>query len=200
MLFETDRYNAFQITADGFNYKGSSYLFDEISHLFFSHVLTTQRLNFVKVGQPESAYLHIILSSRKKLKLSFDEFSFWMGFNFNKKKDIKNLVHLYAFLAKKTFANRLEHYLRQISENGYFVYDNCRFYPNNKIVFRKKEFPVKSSSFMKRCGYVGMRPKSGIVDKIIWEMSIINLPQFNTETDPDIIFHLLEKYLGLKWS
>lgn len=201
MLFEKSQYNVFQVTADGFIHKGSSYRFDEITNLFFSRVMTTQRMNFVKVGEAESAYLHITLSSGKKIKLSFDESSLFMGLNFNKQKDIKNLIDLYAFLAEKTFANRVRPYLQQINERGYFEHDECRFYPRDKIVFRNKEFPIRSSQFLKGYGYIELRPKDyGLVNKIMREISLTKLPQFSTQTDSDVIFYLLEKHFGLKWS
>ncbi len=204
MLFETEKanYNSFQLTQDGFNYKGSSYKFNCVAHLFFSWKLTTQRLNFAKVGEAESAYLQIIMSDGKTIKLSFNEAG-WIiyGWNSNKKNDIKNLVELHAVLSAKTFSARLVQYQEQITKDGYFSYDGCLFYPSEKIVFRNKEFLVASGTFLKGTNYIEMRPKKyTIVNRILREVYLMKVPRVNTQTDSDVIFYLLKRYFGVQWS
>lgn len=46
-----------------------------------------------------------------------------------------------------------------------------------------------------------MRKKDfGMLDKIKREVSVTKIPQFSTVTDTDVIFHLLEKHMGLRWK
>jgi len=44
----------FRLEADSFYWKEKLFLVSEIKHLFFKRVLTTQRMNFVKVGDHHS--------------------------------------------------------------------------------------------------------------------------------------------------
>lgn len=201
MFFSSDQYKAFHVTDTGFSHKGSTYKFHEITDLFFSRVLTTQRLNFVKVGEGESAFLRVTTADGKVIKLSFDESSLFIGLNFSKKKDIENLITLYTFLANGTFSFRLEPYITQIEKFRYFTHDECQFFPRDRIVFRGKSFPITSSQFLKGYGYIELRPKEdGIGNKIMREITLTKTRQFNTQTNTDVVFYLLENYFGLKWE
>ena len=201
-MFSKRQYKLFQIEDNGFKYKDELYGFDDIKHLNFSLIHTTHRVNLVKMGESDSSYLQIILNSGKKIKLSFDEYGMSMGFNRVSQTDIKNLTDLYMFLAKTTFQNRISKYINEISEKGYFLYDGCKFYPEErKIVFKNKEFFVAESSFLKGGGYIEMRKKNfRVIDKIAREVSLGKIPQFRTQTDPDVIFALLDHYFGLRWK
>jgi hypothetical protein len=200
-FFEKKQSRKFQRTDDGFVYKGTHHALSEIQHLFFNRVVTTQRMNFVKMGEAESALLLVTLRDGQKIKLSFDEAGLFMGFNSNKKDDIQFLIDLYLDFANKTFQQRAEQYLTQVQYTGYFVYDGCKFYPRDKIVFKDKEFPIQSSSFLKSYGYIEMRPKDyGLMNKVLREVTFTKIPQFNTQTDSDVIFYILDEHFGLKWS
>ena len=200
-FFEKNQSRKFQRTDDGFVYKCTHYALSEIQHLFFNRVVTTQRMNFVKMGEAESALLLVTLRDGQKIKLSFDEAGLFMGFNSNKKDDIQFLIDLYLDFANKTFQQRAEQYMTQVQYTGYFVYDGCKFYPRDKIVFKDKEFPIQSSSFLKSYGYIEMRPKDyGLMNKVFREVTFTKIPQFNTQTDSDVIFYILDEHFGLKWS
>ena len=201
MSSEKKQYDAFQLTSDGFIYKDSQYRIGEVLHLYFHRVRTVQRRNFVKLGEAESAYLGITLLSGKQIVLSFDESTILYGFNLDKKDDFKNLMNLYIFLSEKTFANRLQPYLNQIQSAGYFVFGECRFYPRDKIVFRSKEFPLHSTTFLKSYGCIEMKLKdSTFLDKVVRHLPFTATPQFGTQVDSDVIFYLLDKHFGLRWG
>ena len=72
-MFHKRQYKKIQIHETGFTYKGQSHSFEEIEHIFFERTITTQRMNFVKVGEPESGRLILTLEAGQKIKLSFDE-------------------------------------------------------------------------------------------------------------------------------
>jgi hypothetical protein len=211
MLFESEekRNRAFVLGEYDFTYKGNSYSFDEIAHLFLSYKKTTHLYAGVrKTGETDSVDLQLVLTSGVKIKLSVDEevqFLIIYTRYTKKKEDINNILSLFEILCRRTFSNRAKYYIRQLNDSGYFVYDGCYFYPPNKIVCRSKEFFLANSRFLKGSGYIEMRPKEdGIADKVsrglARELSIGKVPRFNTQTDPDVIFFLLDKYFYLKWS
>lgn len=202
-MFERNQYNAFSLDPDlgTFSYQGLTYRFEEVAHLLLYRVQTTQRVNLVKVGTPEKATLILTLANGKEIGLKFDESTFFMGINRNKKDDIKNLFDTYVFLSKMTFEARLQPYLNQIRDKGYFVYENCRFVPGEKIVFRDKEYPIKGTTFLQRYGVIEMRaPTYGLMDRLVRVGSTKNVPQFTTLQDQDVLFYLLEKYFSsVRW-
>lgn len=200
-MLDKSQYRAFHTDGDSLHYKGVRYALSDIAHIEFANVLTTHSVNLVETGKTASAALRIVLHSGRAINLSFDEWSLLNWFRSKTKEDIGNLNALYQFLATKTFAQRLQFYMAQVSQRGYFEYDECKFYPGDKIVFRRKEFPIRSSSFLKGSGYVELRPKNWtILDKIKREASFTKIPQFNYVTDTDVIFHILERSFGLGWN
>jgi hypothetical protein len=203
MLFAKDKKLFPEVTERGLSYKWSSYRFEEISHLVFTHSSTTINVNFVKRGDLDRVQLSIILTNGEKIEISFNEANTWADVSFAKKKtiEINSLVDLYVSVAKTTFVNRLQYYLRQLDERGYFLYEDCRFYPGDRIVFRNKDFHLRSTKFLKGYGRIEMYPKEETILGKINRTWVITLPPlFKTEIDPDVISYLLEKYFGLKWS
>ncbi|MFH1495669.1 MAG: hypothetical protein ABIG70_12845 [Pseudomonadota bacterium] len=213
-MSDQDQYNTFQINVNdnSFTFKGSTYRFDEIAKLALYRVRTTQTLNYiVKVGEPESATLFIALYTGKEISLSFDESGFFLGFNHDKKVDINNVIDLYNYLSEKTFSSRLQPYLNQVNDKGYFDFphgdpkNQCRFYPGDKIIFRDKEYPIRNSRFESRYGCIEIHKKNSglfgkIVENVMNEVSPQNTPLIMTLADTDVIFFLLEKFFGsIKW-
>ena len=198
---ESSQYKAFHVDADGLHYKGSRYTLDEIAHLRFANVTTSHSVNFVEIGKSQGAGMWIELQDRSIIKLSFDEARLLNIFNSRTKADIKNLGDIYVYLAERTFAHRLQHYMGQVVSKGYFEYDGCKFFPSKKITFRRKEFPLQSSTFLKGSGYIELRPKPWtIFHRILREFTFTKIPQFSYIRDADVIFHILERDFGLRWE
>ena len=143
--------------------------------------------------------MHLTMSSGQKVVISVDEQGVF--FNSNKSSEIKKIVEFYSYLTQFTFDRRVSFYESQIKKNGYFEYDQCRFYPRRKIVFRGRDFNLSETSFLKSYGSVEMRKKDfGFLDKIKREVSLTKIPQFSTITDTDVIFYLLEQHFSLRWN
>ena len=192
----------FQLTDDGFVWKGECLGFDSIRHLAFAWIRTTQRSNFVKVGEPEEAQLLITLNDGRRVFLRIDEQTILFGLNVDRKEDIQGLKDLYLHLLSTSFEYRMEHYLRELRDKGYFTYDECRFCPEERtIYFRRRAFPVGTCNFLKGNGYVEIKEKEmTFLDKVKRELLSWKVPQFNTQTDPDVIFLLLDRLFGLRWN
>jgi len=197
-MFEKSKYKKFELVNDGIFYKNEYHSFDSVKHLHFERVITTERMNFVKVGEPESAILKIELSSGEIVKLKFDESTIFIGVNFNKQDEIQNLINLYLDLCKKTFLYRLESYEKQVEKEGFFIYEKCHFFPQTKIVIKNKEYLTRDNDFLKCPGYILIKKKNQtVIDKAKYKW---NPPFFETKTDTDVIFFLLGEHFGLKWK
>lgn len=194
-----EKFKDFNLSGNTFSWKGRTYDISAIKHIAFYRAITTHKTNFVETGKTEKAQMTLTFNSGQNLNVSIDEQGIF--FNKNKTQQIETLAEFYGFLLHVTFERRVKFYEEQIERNGYFVYDECHFYPHKKVVFRGKDFDVNTSSFLRSYGYIEMRKKDyGVLDKIKREVSLTKIPQFNTLTDTDVIFHLLDKHMGLRWK
>lgn len=190
-----------QISEDGITYKKNNYSFHDIRHIFFARMRTTQRMNFVKVGEPETVGLSLTMTDGIDIEVSSDERSIFIGLNKNRKDEIKDIIGLYMYLSQITFSNRLLFYEEQIQRQGYFEIGECRFYPSDRVTFRDKEFPVNTTRFLKGYGTIELRKKDyRWTDRLKRELGIGKIPLFLTLTDTDVVFYMLEKYFGLTWE
>lgn len=197
-FLQNSQYKKFYIAEDreSLNYKGTVYKFSDITHLYFSHSITRHSINLIETGKTEDVFLKIFLANGRSIKLAFTEI-----YKSKTRENLDNLISLYQFIAENTFNQRLQLYLCQVQKYGYFEYDECKFYPNDKIVFKNKSFPINSSSFLKGGGVIELRPKNWtIFDRIKRETTLTKIPQFCYETDSDVIFYILDKYFNLRWS
>jgi hypothetical protein len=194
-----EKFKDFNLSGNSFSWKDRKYDVSRISHVGFYRSITTHKTNFVETGKTEKAKLTLTFDNGQTLNLSFDELGiFW---NKNRTQQIQNLADFYGYLSHITFDQRVKFYEDQIKQNGYWLYDDCYFYPRKKVVFRGKDFEVSSSSFLRSYGYIELRKKDfGMLDKIKQEVSLTKIPQFSTITDTDVIFHLLEKHMDLRWN
>jgi hypothetical protein len=194
-----ENFKDFNLSGNTFSWKGRVYDINAISHIGFYRAITTHKTNFAETGKTEKAVLTLTFNSGQTLNISIDEQGVF--FNKNRTQQIGTLADFYGFLLHVTFERRVKFYEEQIERNGYFVYDECYFYPHKKVVFRGRDFDVNTSSFLRSYGSIEMRKKDyGVLDKIKREVSLTKTPQFNTLTDTDVIFHLLDKHMGLRWK
>jgi hypothetical protein len=205
MMGQRKRYEQFEILDNNtFRWKKERFGFDAIRHLMFGSIKTIQRQNFVKVGEPEEAHLFITLVDCREIHLYFDEQTIFFGSNTNKQQDIRNLEELYKHLLQLSYKYRRNHYLKELEEHGYFYYDECSFHPKEKtIIFRlNQEFPIATTNFIKSPYVIVLEEKRELTfwEKVKRELSLGKSPQFNIQTDPDVILALLEELFGLQWE
>lgn len=194
-----EKFKDFNLSGKSFSWKNRTYDINTISHIGFYRAITTHKTNFVETGKTEKAILKLTLDNGQAVSISIDEQG--ILWNKNRAQQIQTLADFYGFLMNVTFDRRVKFYEDQIERNGFWLYDECYFYPHRKVVFRGRDFDVTSSSFLRSYGYIEMRKKDfGVLDKIKREVSLTKIPQFNTTTDTDVIFHLLDKHMGLRWN
>jgi hypothetical protein len=194
-----EKFKDFSLSGNSFSWKNRTYDIDTISHIGFFRAITTHKTNFVETGKTEKAILTLTLSNGQTVNISIDEQGFlW---NKNRAQQIQTLADFYGFLMHVTFDRRLKFYEDQIGRNGFWLYDECHFYPHKKVVFRGRDFDVDTSSFLRSYGNIELRRKDyGVLDKLKREVSLTKIPQFSTLTDTDVIFHMLDKHMGLRWN
>lgn len=194
-----EKFRDFNLTETTFAWKNRTYAIESIAHISFFRSITTHKTNFVETGKTEKAAVTLSMDNGQTVQMSIDEQGmFW---NKDLSSQIQALADFYGFLMHVTFDRRLQFYEDQIESRGFWVYDECQFFPGEKIVFRGREFHLRDSTFLRSYGSIEMRKKDfGVLDKLKREVSLTKIPQFSTLTDTDVIFHMLKEHMGLTWG
>ena len=76
---------------------------------------------------------------------------------------------------------------------------DCKFFVNDKkIRIKNTDYHLADWNFMKGATYICVEKKQKDFMSALKKMW--DIPQFTTIFDEDIIFQLLDKYMGLRWS
>jgi hypothetical protein len=143
----------------------------------------------------DAATLVITTDAGSKIPLGFEGVTSYFA------RHIANLKHLHAFLSYQSFSYRVERYLEEVKAQGFFTYDNCRFYPRRSIVCGSKEIPVGAAKLRKGNGFIELRKKDRtFLDDVKHRLHLSRWPRISTENDGDVIFHLLDKLFGQRWK
>ena len=148
--------------------------------------------------------LELSLKNGEKLKIKSED---WDDLNpagiilsklHNKDEERNNIFMVYQKLCQRTYQQRLDLYLSQIKDHGYFVYNECKFYPSEKIVFRDLEFKLNEIQYINHGNGVEIKRKSGFSIKEKLKFELTKYPQFMITTDTDVIGVLLDKLFGMR--
>lgn len=186
-----------RLDGDILHYKETPYPFSEITHLRFARTNLTTYMVPVKLGTEGSAALIIEFTSGEQIK--FVEKPGW--FLTSEQSRIDGIVALYVHLSKATFQSRLNKYLSDADQRGYFVYSGYMFYLSRRvIVLDKREFSTENTNFMRANNYIELQPKNyGLMHKLKREIWSTKIDGIDTLTDTDVIFVILEHFYGLRW-
>lgn len=185
------------LSDNAFTLNGTNYPFSGFKHIEFLWIKTTERLNFVKVGEPEEAILDIIMDSGNKVRMKINESTIIMGWNRDRQDDIFYMMEIHEKLMKRTAQIRLNKYLDVRRTKGYFEYLEWQLIPPNSFIYKGRTYKINDYKLMKGKNYISFEKKDkNMIERLGEAWSV---PYFETVRDPDIIFFLLEKEFGLKW-
>jgi hypothetical protein len=203
---ESRQFESFAIGDSGIAHGDNLYDFSEIKSIQFRRIHTTQYVYWSKAGECEMVQLKIFLLNGSSINLSFNESYFFLGLNSNKKTWIERLIKTYGDLSSKTFQLRLTKFENQLDKFGFFIYDGARFVPSESLIVCKgKRFLVQEDRCLKSYGEIEfIKNENNFMNrfkrKLIEETVPSFLPKISTLDDTDVLFHLLDKHFGMKWS
>ena len=184
-----------------FTWKNRIYKIDQIEHLSFDWINTTERVYGAKAGEYQQVCLHIGLLNNQKLDMRITEKRSFMamsipGLKHDKKESIEEMKGLYRRLLQLSFESRLSNYLRSIDVDGFMRYGKCRFSPKEKtICFKNRKFVAAETKFTKTGTFIKMEPTSLRGFKKIAKTAV-----FDSSKDTDILFAVLDKWFGIRWA
>jgi len=195
----------FILLHDGFIFKGRQYSDSDIINIRLSNVNLDYRYGgLFHAADVKIVTLELSLKSGEELKIKSED---WDQLNpagivislfRDKDKERNDIFMVYQQLCQRTFRQRLDLYLNQLNDHGYFMYNECKFYPSDKIVFRDIEFKISESQFISHGNGIEIKRKGGfsISEKLKFELT--KYPQFMITTDTDVIRVLLDKLFGMR--
>ncbi len=134
-----EKWKNLSVFEDGFQYKKDYYSFKDINSLEFQFVETNVTVNFQKAGKDYEAHLKINLidggpSITADCNGSITKYP-------KRSAELKSIqiYCVYYELAKRSYTYRINKYLEHLNNNGYFIYDSSKFYPDGRIISENKE-------------------------------------------------------------
>ena len=200
-FFEKNQFKEFSILENSIVYKGIEYQNSEIKHIEYISESLTYRINFViTTNASNRAVLRLHLSNGKLIAIQFDECGFLIGFNFDKKQEIRKLDDIFNYLSQSTLMNRAKQYIEQLEHDGYYSYKKYKFYPKTRIItYKNKSFDVSTSNFISLWSTFEVRDRVwGAKEKLAWEVYLLKKYIIRIDKDADVFYYLLRKYMKLK--
>lgn len=195
----------FTLLSDGFIINGRQYNDTDITNLYLSNVNMDYRYGgLIHAADVKIVTFELSLKNGEKLKIKTED---WDQLNpagiilsklRDKDKERQEVFTVYQQLCKRTFQQRLDLYLSQIKDHGYFVYDECKFYPYDKIIFRDLEFKISDLLFINHGNGIEIKRKTGFSIREKMKFELTKYPQFMITTDTDVIRVLLDKLFGMR--
>lgn len=187
---------------DGFSFKGRRLSDSDISNLSLTYVRTNvKRSGLFDAGSYDTITLIIYTKSGEDFKIVTQGGHAPDVLILKEKTEEKHdIISIYSALCKRTFEQRLDHYISQLEANGYFFYCDTKFYPAEKKIVQGDNAFYLSDCWLEKDGYfiAIQKSKTSITEKLkkAWDGG----PGFTTTVDSDVIHFLLDKLFGLKWS
>jgi len=188
----------FKITNKTFEWKRKTYLISDIKSISYNRIKTKHSINLAPTGESEEAEIIITNKNGKEIYIFVDEAGIYL--HKNKKEELAEIYYLYEYLSEMTFDNRLKLYENEIDLCGVFKYQKWIFDPKNKsVIIKNKTYTQADYKILKSDNFLVLEKRiKKTVDKLKTAWS--GDPEIKTLKDSDVIFTLLKKYMGWKWS
>lgn len=188
---------SFELTDDGFLYRGISYNFDEIRDVKrYRQVLETK---YVMVGSDHTHGISIMFEMNSGEKVQLTEQPTLLSSS--KIEKVDEIEKIYAIVSEKTFQTRAQKYLDQVSKRGFFEYSGWHFYPDKRKIVdyeNRRSYQINSIKMLKSYGYIKIENKvESIGEKI--SKKIKGSVGINTLNNTDVFFALLKHFFKLEW-
>ena len=196
----------FIIDRTNFKWQNQPYAYDAIRHLTFYWKMYKLYLNGMPLDK-EEAFLEITLSNGQKFKEDFGLHGFKKAiyliplggaiFNATTKahKNCLTLAAAHRFVAQRTFEQRYLYYLDQLKKNGYFLYDNKRFFSDGRIETKNMdEFHISNDVLSDLKSYeITLSKEKKAIQQWAHDIGInISALKITTKTDGDVFSALLQ--------
>lgn len=194
----------FVVTEDGFLYRGRTYkLADVIETRSYRVIHQTRHIPVgVTVSHNPAFSFMLVMWDGEALQVT-EQSTLLSSSN---QARIDELQKSYDFICESTFQQRVQKYVKQVDENGYFEYADWRFSPNEKKIVDTasgKGYSVSELQFLRSYGFIELVPfnESLLAKTLRKSKQELSGKRFGigTLSDGDVFFVLLAHYFNIKW-
>lgn len=194
----------FDVSDDGFSYKGRPYKLSDVEEIRSYRVMHQTRQIPMGASENHNPAISFIIKMRDGESIQVTEQSTLISSSNNKR--VEHLQATIDYITKKTFGQRVAKYLAQIEGNGYFDYGTWRFSTSQRKIIDMtsgKGYLASELNFLRSYGFIEMVPKNeSLVEKVLRKSKQeISGKRWGIGTlvDTDVFFSLLEHFFKLKW-
>jgi hypothetical protein len=190
--------SALALREDALVYQGQARPLSSIAHLRFARMEVTTYMVPVKLGTEGSVGLVIEFTNGDQLY--FREKPGWVLTSSQHKID--GIIELYDHLARSTYEQRLNAYLQELEQRGYFDYSGHQFHAATRSIrVGDRHLTSENTEFLRHYNYIELKPKQeGFLRKAQMKVWGGKVQSVDVLTDTDVFFALLAHFYGLRWN
>ena len=187
----------FELEDEGIKYRHRYYRFDDVVEI--KAVRHTLEKKFVGLGSDFhcSIAIAIYVQSGEELRVT-EKQTLLSNANINIVQIIENQ---FTIISEKTRLNRLNKYVEQVENAGYYEYSGWNFYPQQQLiknVKRDKSYNIDSVVLSRKPLYIEVKMRNtGAGLEMIKNLGA-KIEAIDTLTDTDIFFILLDHFFNIK--
>jgi hypothetical protein len=189
----------FKLTDNGFHYRGINYKLDDVKETRIYKIVS--KVNTIGIGTTNISYsISILFEMKTGEHVQLTEQPTWLS---NSKIDkVEQIQNIFNIVSEKTFQNRVEKYLTQVYQQGYFEYAGWRYYPEQKKIIdmgNNRAYSTQTTKFLRSYDYITVVDESdGLSEKIKAKLS--GYAKISTLADTDVFYTLLKHFFSLEWK
>ncbi len=188
----------FAVLDNGFKYNNKFYSFNDIVETRI--IKSIHELKVVGVGSNYSHSISIVIGIKSGEFLQVTEQPTWTYDS--KLNHVQHIERMFSNISKKSWDNRLQKYIKQVNNSGYFEYNGWRLYPDKNMIEsieNNKCYYINSINFLKSYGFITIREKNENLILKILRIFFGKKVIINTLIDTDVFFALLKYYFKVSW-
>ena len=189
----------FKLTENGINYRNNFYDFNEVVEVAMLSSVLEHKI--IMVGSEYDYSISIVITLKSGEKLQVTEQSTW--FSDSRTSIVQSISSSFSIISEKTWNARIQKYMKQVNDKGFFEYNEWCFYPsqkNIKNIQTNKVYELGSVNLLRHSRCILVKEKNiSFISKLI-QFFIRKDPLIITITDTDVFFKLLHHYFNLNWQ
>jgi len=195
----TLKQTGFEVNNIGFKYRDKHYRFDDVVGVKIARQVLEHKVVLVGSDFHHSISIMVLVKSGEHIQVT--EQPTWLSDS--KISSVEHIENQFSIIANKSWNNRLNKYVDQVKDSGYYEYSGWRFYPQQKKIkdlTKDKTYDLDSIVLSKTPTYIIVKKKNEGIASIFIRNMIGKDVIIGTLTDPDVFFTLLKHFFDISWS
>lgn len=188
----------FELNDIGFKYRDKYYRFDDVIQVGIARHVLEHKVVLVGSDFHHSVSIIMVVKSGEQIQITEQP----TLLSNSKISSVEYIENQYAIIAQKSWSNRLNKYIKQLEDTGYYEYNEWRFYPQQKRIkdlVKDKTYDMNDVTLLRNPFYISVRAKNeGLGSKFIRNFVGKDIG-ISTIRDTDVFFTLLKHFFNISW-